>query len=263
LKLDAPIAAYLPPELATRTNGATLRQVLSMRSGIAEHVTDEYLAEVVRHPARRWQLEEVLGWVPKDPAFIAGAAVEYCNTNYILAGAVIESVTGMPAATSLRQGILARADLPRLFLQGRQRPLPPLALPHTDFPGFPAAEHVVRRGGGLLPTRSLATAAWTAGGMAADASALAAWGFLLYGGFLLPPEQTSAMAEVSADTEYSIGTMHLGEYGLDAIGHPGRIPGYATILAVLPRLGIAVAVLVNSDAPVPADVAGTLLATLD
>lgn len=263
MALDTPIASYLPRELGAVSNGATVRQVLSMRSGVPEHVTEEYLADVLRHPARRWRFDEVLTWVPKSPTFAAGARVEYCNTNYILAGAAIESVTGRTLATALRRGVLARAALPRLFLQGGQRPLPPLALPHSDFPGFPAAEHVLRRGGGLLPTRSLATAAWAAGGMAADAPALAAWGFVLYGGFVLPPEQISLMAEVDAETEYSIGTMHLGEYGLDAIGHPGRIPGYASILAVAPRLRAAVAVLVNSDAPVPADVAGALLATID
>ena len=75
-------------------------------------------------------------------------------------------------------------------------PHPPLALPSGRIAG--AGHH--------LPSRSLASLAWSAGGIAGDAAAVARWGYLLYGGRVLSPELVATMHPLDDGTAYGFGT---------------------------------------------------------
>jgi D-alanyl-D-alanine carboxypeptidase len=108
LDLDDPAADHLPPEVRFfDANGATIRDVLGMRSGIADPPGYIELVDMGSTPA------ELLKRVP-EPFFPAGSEVEYANINYILLGMIIEHVTGQSLWEALRSGVLDRPGLDRL-----------------------------------------------------------------------------------------------------------------------------------------------------
>ena len=105
LGLDDPAADHLPPEVAFfDANGATIRDVLGMRSGIPDPPGYEALVDSGSTPAEL--LERTFG-----PLFPAGSKISYANINYILLGMIIEHVTGRPLWDVLRSGVLDRPGL--------------------------------------------------------------------------------------------------------------------------------------------------------
>jgi D-alanyl-D-alanine carboxypeptidase len=85
------------------------------------------------------------------------------------------------------------------------------------------------------------------GGMAADAPSIARWGYQLYGGRVVPTTIVNAMT--AGEGEYGLGTERYSQsLGLgEAYGHRGEIPGYSTMLAVVPERRIAVSLLMADD----------------
>lgn len=107
LELDDRASDHLPPELAFfDANGATIRQVLGMRSGIPD--LNEYDGY---YPAE--QAATVVGVFKKLPeSYVSpGGEPQYASTNYVLLGAIIEHVTGRPLSEVLRSTVLDRPGL--------------------------------------------------------------------------------------------------------------------------------------------------------
>jgi D-alanyl-D-alanine carboxypeptidase len=243
--LDRPIADYVGDDLPT--NGATVREVLGMRSGIGEvQVDPQTFCPDLAVSVPMAELREVpLG----DPYFEPGERFRYTSANYVLAGILIEEVTGSSVARALRSGVLSAPGLERLIYQDEERPTAPLAAPFVVLPGsreVPPPQDLLAIGGGYLPARCLASSAGPAGGMAADAMTLARWGYLLYGGWVLGDEALAAMTDF--EDAYGLGAhdQH-SRFGVPALGHEGTVPGYTAQLLVFPDDGLAVAVLMNTN----------------
>jgi D-alanyl-D-alanine carboxypeptidase len=93
--LDDPVAEHLPPHVDFDTNGATIRELLGMHSGIPEHGLDaghrleleEITPALLRLDARRaWTPGELLDEVSAERT-PAGERFEYVGTNYLFARA--------------------------------------------------------------------------------------------------------------------------------------------------------------------------------
>jgi len=96
--LDDPAADHLPPELdGYDANGATVRELLGMRSGIEEPESCEGGCTI----------PELVETLPA-PAFPAGSTFSYESMNYVLLGTIIEHVTGRPFWEVLRSDVLHR-----------------------------------------------------------------------------------------------------------------------------------------------------------
>ncbi len=246
IDLDRPIATYLGTDIPT--NGATVRQVLGMRSGIGEATADghTFCDADLAASVSMVQLREALS---PDPLFPPGTRFRYTNANYVLAGLLIEAVTGGSVSHALRSGVLAAPGLERLVYQDAERPTGPLAAPFVVLPGVspvPGPSELLRLGDGFLPARCLAAAAGPAGGMAADPMTLARWGYLLYGGSLL--DQASLDRMVEMQDGYGLAAHdHSSVFGVPALGHEGTVPGYVTALLAFPDQALVVAVLVNTN----------------
>jgi D-alanyl-D-alanine carboxypeptidase len=107
LDLDDPASRSLPPELAFfDANGATVRQVLGMRSGIPDlnESAGYYPAEQAATTV------EVFRKLSK-PRVAPGQELHYASTNYVLLGAIVEHLTGRPLSDALRAGVLDRPGL--------------------------------------------------------------------------------------------------------------------------------------------------------
>ena len=239
LALRDPIARYLPP--ATESNRATVGEVLSHASGIPEHVTPRFVAELLREPSRRWTPADVLSYQEAPPG--ARGQFAYSSTNFILLGMAVERITGTPVGTAIRDLLVDPLHLDRISYQASEAPPGPHAIGLTHLAG--QSPIALRDSSGLLPCRSVATAAGAAGGMAADVKSIARWAFLLHRGAVLDPDGQRALMH---SNDHAFGSARFELDGEEAFGHPSRIPGYRGAFAYLPTSEMSCAVLINTDA---------------
>ena len=206
LGLEDPITDHLPPKAVASfdANRATIRDVLGMRSGIADPRGYVALVDAGLTPIEL--LEETF-----RPLFPAGSQVSYANINYVLLGMVIEHVTGRPLWSVLRSGVLDG-----LGLEG-------LVYPRKD---------ALAGDGWQIETDAISLARWGydlyGGFVLSDASLREMTNFRgdLYGlgaiDFALAPAG--------------------GGYGVTAVGHGGLEPPLAAVLVTFPETGVVIAV---------------------
>jgi D-alanyl-D-alanine carboxypeptidase len=110
VNLDAPIETYLPRRIRGEgldANAITVRQLLRHQSGLPE-----YFDEESPPPAEPVTADQLLDAALAKPAqFAPGTAMKYTNTNYIIAGLLIERVTGRPAAAEITWRIIVPLGL--------------------------------------------------------------------------------------------------------------------------------------------------------
>ncbi|MDQ6857802.1 MAG: serine hydrolase, partial [Chloroflexota bacterium] len=222
----------------------TVRQLLANRSGIAEFENDAFFADAATRLDRRYApLELIERFAGDHLLFPPGSRFEYSNSNFVLAGLLIERVT----SSSLE------SEIQRRFLV-------PLALHATGFsasPGLVAgysrafAAHIGR---GSVDTRTLPAAAiesasWAGGMMISNARDLATWVRALYGGHVLTPAtQSELLAFDAAFGDYGLGTYRKTLPPGVAYGHGGIYFGYLAEAWYLPGQNSAIVALANDDA---------------
>ncbi|MDB9527178.1 serine hydrolase [Oscillatoria sp. CS-180] len=126
LSLDAVLTDFLAPEITALVPNAgdiTIEQILNHTSGIADYL-DVLTTQAMSNPllfVQDWQAEQLLGFIGGvDPVFAPGADWQYSNTNYILAGLVIEAVTGNSYGQEIRDRILDPLELDNTFVFGEE-----------------------------------------------------------------------------------------------------------------------------------------------
>ena len=252
IDLDAPLSNYLNhPLLGGRE--PTVRQLLSHTSGLPDYDTHDLMTALRADPTRSWTADQALSYAASVPP--AGPPDTLSMSDYLLLGLLIEKITGLGYAAAVQRDLLAGNGDDRIVVQDAQQPPTPLAAPNRA-DGLVPDRH-------FLPNRAIASAGGAATGIAADAAALARWGYRLYGGQVLSPAGTTAMSTPVTDG-YGLGTLivddggpqALPDYrlgGIGAIGHPGLlVPGYQATLLVVPHNQISVSVLTVAPSEVGA-----------
>jgi D-alanyl-D-alanine carboxypeptidase len=213
LELDAAVNDYLPE--VTIARGVTVRQLLSHTSGIAD-LLDPMRSRLNADPSRVWQPAEVLALIGPS-TFAPGTSWGYSNTNYLIAGMLVERVTGHPFGDELQRRITG-----------------PLKLLGTGIPARGALPYLL----GV----SWTTAFWTSAMLDSDAADLVRWGDALYGGAILRAESLAEMLDFT-EHGYGLGAERYRFGGLVGYGHSGLLRGYTTLLVHLPDAKLTVALL--------------------
>jgi D-alanyl-D-alanine carboxypeptidase len=122
IALDAPIGRYVPRLVpADLGRRVTVRMLLNHTSGIGN-----YTAVLIKTPEDLIAMGETT-YTPRDlirlglsagPTNAPGAAFSYSNTNYVLAGQIIEKVTGHSYRTEIRRRILRPLGLRDTYFEG-------------------------------------------------------------------------------------------------------------------------------------------------
>lgn len=123
--LDAPIAKYLPDLVpGERGQKITVRMLLNHTSGIGDYIGGAFPTlgkgdpqSLADNQFRTFQPRELITFgLAEKPTGEPGAKASYSNTNYILAGQLLERVTGMSADKYLAHQVIARAGLTNTYL---------------------------------------------------------------------------------------------------------------------------------------------------
>jgi D-alanyl-D-alanine carboxypeptidase len=229
LGLDDHLARWLPG-LVPNGDDVTVRQLLNHTSGLYDYSDD------LPEPPRPFQPPELVAIATGHrPLFAPGTRFSYSNTNYILAGLVIERVTGRPLATQLQQRIFRPLGLGDTELPATEQAL---ASPYLH--GYAPRDkdwRVTDGPAGLVDVTKMDPSwAWAAGAMVSSTTDLAHFYQALLGGQLLDPELLQAM-QTTVDASQQFG--HGVRYGLgltllrpgcatELWGHGGALAGYRT-----------------------------------
>lgn len=232
IDLDAPIGRYLPRGLvpADLARQVTVRMLLNHTSGIGDFDTAiiKTLDDLVTMGRTDYTPQQLvkLG-VGAGATNAPGAAWSYSNTNYILAGLIVERVTGHGYRAEVSRRILRPLGLRDTYFEGSE---PDIRGPHMH-------AYVPWTDGTLKDfTRYNMSWAWSAGEIVSTAHDLNVFYRALLSGRLLRPALLAQMeATVPQDpADPGAGGYGLGLYRVDLPcgrfwGHDGGTIGHQTI----------------------------------
>ncbi|MFE1233687.1 serine hydrolase domain-containing protein [Streptomyces sp. NPDC059442] len=237
LDLDDPVEKWLPG--VVRGNGhdgrkITVRQLLNHTSGIYNVTADPGFQEKVFGPAFLENRYDT--WTPRElvavamthaPDFAPGTSWNYSNTNFVLAGLVIEEVTGRPYGKEVERRILKPLKLRGTSVPGTDATMPkPSSRAYSKLSFEPDATRVHD------VTELNPSLAYAAGEMISNSADLQTFYRALLKGRLLPKaEQRELTRTVATDPRlpelrYGLGLMQTKlSCGKEVWGHGGGIHG--------------------------------------
>lgn len=224
--LDAPVVRYLPGLIDGRI---TVRQVLQHTSGLYNYTNalplnpDEF--EQIRY--KHWSPQELLALSTSKPLdFDPGTKWNYSNTNYVVAGLLVEKLTGKPYEKAVEQRILKPLHLNETEVPGDN---PNIKGPH-------AHGYWTVNGKPSDITRLNPSVAWAAGEMISTTRDLDTFVTALAAGKLLKPAQQQEISKTTAvSPNYGLGlSVETLPCGTKVWGHGGGIPGYSSQLLTTP-----------------------------
>jgi len=239
LSLDDKVVRWLP-EL-TRAKDVSIRQLLSMTSGYQDFWPQDYVMPGMLAPVSAQRIADE--WARKPLDFEPGTKYQYSNTNYTIAGMIVERVAGMPLIDFLRKRIFTPLQMTSV-VDVDAAPLPPADpdryLRYALGPPRPAP----KEGKGWL---------FAAGELAMTAEDLAKWDVSLMNESVLQPASYRALEhEVllanGAGTHYGLGVSVNMVNGRRVISHNGEVSGFTARNSVYPDQRVAIVVLTNLDA---------------
>jgi CubicO group peptidase (beta-lactamase class C family) len=130
LSLDDPIGKYLdmfPAEIAEKV---TIRHLLTMRSGWGDYWSNEYFLDHITRLRSVSDHMEFIKDIPLD--FEPGTNFQHCNTGFIVAGAIIENVSGMDYYEYVRKYIYEPAGMSNTDSYDKDGPVENLAMGYTN-----------------------------------------------------------------------------------------------------------------------------------
>src|SRR6185503_4931077 len=236
LSLDDKVAKFLPN--LTRANEVSIRQILSMTSGYQDYWPQDYVMPPMLKPVTAQAILDE--WAKKPLDFDPGSKWQYSNTNYVIAGVIVEKVTGMPLVDFLRQHVFTPLHMSSVMI--------------TDEgalgPGDP--ERYERFGLGPPRVAPKEGRGWmfAAGELAMSSSDLARWDISVIKQSILKPasyraQQTSMILTDGRATGYGLGVYTGSFNGHRMISHGGEVSGFSTQNAIFPDDRMAVVVFAN------------------
>jgi CubicO group peptidase (beta-lactamase class C family) len=236
LSLDDKVGKWLP-EL-TRANDVSLRQLLSMTAGYQDYWPQDYVFAAMREPTTpQHTLDE---WARKPLDFEPGTRWQYSNTNYTIAGLIVEKVSGTHLFDFLQQRVFG--------------PLHMTSVTDIDVGPLPredAAGYLRNALGPLRPAPKEATGwLFAAGQLAMTAHDLALWDISVIDQTVLKPAsyrtmQTEMLLDNGLGARYGLGVGLSAPGGRRRIAHGGAVSGYTTANQIYPDERTAIVVFTN------------------
>jgi D-alanyl-D-alanine carboxypeptidase len=235
LSLDDTVQDWLPGILPY-ADRVTVRHLLTMSSGVPDHLDARFMTGLYDSWAgrlRTWAPRELVALSASRPlSFAPGTGFEYSNTNYVLAGLIVEAVTGR----SLGRELTRRVFQP-LGLRNTSFPVTWPAIPGPSAHGYslPLDPNQGPVEGDLVDMTLLNPSfAWAAGNVVSDVDDLTRFLSGLLTGRLLPPallaEMKTGVDAGDPTVQYGMGIQTIQTPCGPVLGHDGAIPGFVTMV---------------------------------
>jgi CubicO group peptidase (beta-lactamase class C family) len=260
LEWDAPVVRYLPwfqlsdPYV---TREITIRDLLVHRSGLGLGAGD-----LLWWPASTYDRKEIakrLRFIPLVKSF--RSAYAYDNVLYLIAGEVIETVSGLSWEDFIAKRILAKVGMvdskvrhsdatgggnvaaTHASIDGRVRPIDPFASDNTNPAGGINASARDMAKWMMVQLDSGRVANGTR--LFSPQTAVQLWSVVTPMPMGNPPPELAALR--ANFNGYALGLGVRDYHGYKLLQHTGGLPGYVSKVAMIPELKLGVAVLTNQE----------------
>ncbi|MFD9795585.1 serine hydrolase domain-containing protein [Streptomyces sp. NPDC059070] len=273
LSLDDTVEHWLPGVVSGNGNdgsGITLRQLLNHTSGLYDYTEDAALqrkiftTEFLTHRYDTYSADQLAAIaMAHRPDFAPGTSWKYSNTNFVLAGMVIEKATGHSYAAEIDRRVLRPLNLRSTSLPGTDSRMPrPSGRAYSKL-----SEQTTGRTYDVTALNP--SMAGSAGEMVSDSGDLNRFYRALLTGRLLPQRQLKEMMTTVAVPGHPEGGYGLGlmartlPCGVEVWGHDGGIHGSTSVAVTTGDGRHSLAYNLNGDwaddgaAPVLAEFCGT------
>jgi len=249
IKIDDSLYKWLPP-IANVDSNITIRQLLNHTSGIADVTTVVgYMDSITLNPNKIYTPYDVTTWIG-TPDFSPGTGWAYSNTNYLLAGMIAESASGLSYGQLLHNLILTPLQLDSTFL-GLYDNITG-TVPHPWKSGVD---------NNSISRNAVNSVARSAGAMYSTSGEMAQWYNKLMNGQVLNTSSFNEMTTFVSSSKYGFGISELTLPGATVWQHGGAIwGGYSSQMFYDTTSGAIVCVLINEN-PANAFLVGKQLLT--
>jgi len=239
IKLDDKVGMYIPN--LGPAGDATLRQLLSHTAGIRDYWPQDYVFTDMLTPISRDALID--HWARQPLDYTPGDRWQYSNTGYVLAGTVLEKVSGQSLFQFLQDRVFRPLKMKSVIDNDKGQVGP------DDATGYTAI------GLGPLKPGPKEAPGWlfAAGELAMTAEDLAQWDISIIDQSLMSHAAYQSMEKETllnngAGTRYGLGLGVRLESERRVLSHSGGVSGFTTDNTIYPDARAAIVVLTNSDA---------------
>jgi D-alanyl-D-alanine carboxypeptidase len=254
LSLDDPVSRFVPN--LTRGIEVTIRELLSHTSGYQDYWPQDYVPPFMLQPVTADKILDL--WARKPLDFEPGTQWQYSNTNFVIAGLIVEKASGEPLLQFLSEHIFTPLGMKSVMNIDQNR------LTETDATGYlryalGPPRVAPKEGKGWL---------FAAGELAMPAEDLAKWDISMINQTVLQPASYAQMEKEvvlknGIGTRYGLGVDVRQEFAQRTIEHGGEVSGFTAENMVFPDARTAVVVLVNEDSVgVSSDIARSIAGLL-
>jgi D-alanyl-D-alanine carboxypeptidase len=239
LTLDDHVEKYVPG--LTRGNEVTIRELLSHTSGYQDFWPQDYVMPMMLKEVTAQRILDL--WAHKPLDFDPGTKWQYSNTNYVIAGLIVEKLSGVPFFDFIRDRIFKPLDMKGVADINLGR------LNTSDATGYfryaLGPPHVApKEGKGWL---------FAMGELAMTTEDLQKWNISVINRTLLKPAsykelETEVLLKDGSPTGYALGIGVGRRNGHRMLAHDGEVSGFTAASLIYPDDRIAIVALTNQDA---------------
>jgi D-alanyl-D-alanine carboxypeptidase len=240
LKFNDTVGTHLPdyPNAEVKRN-VTIHHLLTHTGGLGDIFGPDFEANIekLKDPE-----DYIALYGKRPPEFVPGSRWAYSNYGMVVAGAIVERVSGMSYYDYIRKNIYQPAGMTSSDSYPKDQETPNLAKGYTSRDGVERVNH------DTLPVRGS-----PAGGGYSTVEDLLRFATALTSHKLLDAAHVEILTTSKAGTPperpygYGFGIAH--EPGVRSFGHGGGAPGINSDLKIFPDSGFVVAVMGNLDPP--------------
>lgn len=244
LKLDDPLSRFSLGVTIPNAKNITVRELCDMRSGLFEAYDTPQFERLNFHVPKNFDQRMLVRWAVKQkPYFAPNKGYRYSNTNYILLGLIIQSLTHDSVGNQIRKRLLQ-----------------PFGLTQTSFPLTEAMPSPWAHGYELDAQRNWKDVSntvpvafmWSAGAMISDMNDIRRWIKLFATGAAGGRATYRDLIDCipfMGNTSFGLGiTCSEGWYG-----YTGALPGYNTADYYSPQTGMTILAWTTYQAPQPVE----------
>lgn len=254
LSLDDKVSKYLSKtdwySKVQNSETITVRMLMNHTTGIEEYYELGNFMEILRgNPDKQWTPEECISYtLGRPPLFAVGEGWGYADTNYLILGLVVQSITKKDAYKQIDEYFIKPNKLTATE-PSIKRELKDLVIGMSG----PSSPFGVT-GPILVDNKMLINPQmeWAGGGYISNTIDLARWSRIYYDAAWISESlrkemRTGVAAKTGKDHQYSLG-MQIRPSALGiSYGHGGWFPGYLTEMDYFPDKNLSVAIQLSSD----------------